>query len=80
MVRGPHGHLKQVNWITGEADLTLGPFSKVGFEGKFGFRIREHFLVISNLTEEIQVSRRASDRGSYAKPLFVRALSSHSRV
>jgi hypothetical protein len=36
--------------------------------------------VISNLTEEIQVSRRASDRGSYAKPLFVRALSSHSRV
>ena len=34
----------------------------------------------SNLTEEIQVSRRASDRGSYAKPLFVRALSSHSRV
>ena len=34
----------------------------------------------SNLTEEIQVSRRASDWGSYAKPLFVRALSSHSRV
>ena len=31
MVRGPHGHLKQVNWIAGEADLTLGPFSKVGF-------------------------------------------------
>ena len=26
-----HGHLKQVNWIAGEADLTLGPFSKVGF-------------------------------------------------
>ena len=31
MVRGPHGHFKQVNWIAGEADLTLGPFSKVGF-------------------------------------------------
>ena len=24
MVRGPHGHFKQVNWIAGEADLTLG--------------------------------------------------------
>ena len=34
----------------------------------------------SNLTEEIQVSRRASDRGSYAKPLLVQALSSHLRV
>ena len=34
----------------------------------------------SNLTEEIQVSQRASDRGSYAKPLYVQALSSHSRV
>ena len=40
----------------------------------------EKCLVISNLTEERQVSRWASDRGSYAKPLFVRALSSHSRV
>ena len=36
--------------------------------------------VISNLTEEIQVSRRASDQGSYAKPLLVQALSSHLRV
>ena len=34
----------------------------------------------SNITEEIQVSRRASDRGSYAKPLLVQALSSHLRV
>ena len=34
----------------------------------------------SNLTEEIQVSRRASDQGSYAKPLLVQALSSHLRV
>ena len=34
----------------------------------------------SNLPEEIQVSRQASDRGSYAKPLLVQALSSHLRV
>ena len=34
----------------------------------------------SNLTEEILSITAGSDRGSYAKPLFVRALSSHSRV
>ena len=32
------------------------------------------------LTEEILSITAGSDRGSYAKPLFVRALSSHSRV
>ena len=45
-----------------------------------GNEFRIQCISKSNLTEEIQVSRRASDRGSYAKPLFVRALSSHSRV
>ena len=44
--------------------------------------IRKRWNVIkkSNLTEEIQVSRRASEQGSYAKPLLVQALSSHLRV
>ena len=35
---------------------------------------------VSKLTEEIHVSRRASEQGSYAKPLLVQALSSHLRV
>ena len=34
-----------VHSSAGKTDSKLGPFSKVGFEGKFGFRIREHFLV-----------------------------------
>ena len=33
-----------------------------------------------NFTEEILSITAGSDRGSYAKPLFVRALSSHSRL
>ena len=37
-------------------------------------------VIKSNLTEEILSITAGSDRGSYAKPLFVRALSSHSRV
>ena len=36
-------------------------------------------LVISKLTEEIQSITAVSERGSYAKPLLVQALSSHSR-
>ena len=38
------------------------------------------FVINSNLTEEILSITAGSDRGSYAKPLFVRALSSHSRL
>ena len=34
-----------VHSSAGKADLKLGPFSKVGFQSKFVFRIREHFLV-----------------------------------
>ena len=35
---------------------------------------------INNLTEEILSITAGSDRGSYAKPLYLQALSSHSRV
>ena len=45
-----------------------------------GCQISLKKIVKSNLTEEIQVSWLASDRGSYAKPLLVQALSSHLRV
>ena len=37
-------------------------------------------ILKSNLTEEILSITAGSDRGSYAKPLFVQALSSHSRL
>ena len=35
---GPPGTLEQVHWSAGKADLTWGPFIKVGVLGEFGFR------------------------------------------